>query len=97
MVASALPVPVLAASDTSGIDIVSETEAPVIEIQDGETEGEIVITEPDMTEPPTEDEIEVEAPKFGATLSLGSDDGIVMTPGNGRGRNTGCFQYRYGR
>lgn len=80
MVASALPVPVLAASDTSGIDIVSETEAPVIEIQDGETEGEIVITEPDMTEPPTEDEIEVEAPKFGATLSLGSDDGIVMTP-----------------
>lgn len=80
MVASALPVPVLAASDTSGIDIVSETEAPVIEIQDGETEGEIVITEPDTTESSTEDEIEVEAPKFGATLSLGSDDGIVMTP-----------------
>lgn len=80
MVASALPVPVLAASDTSGIDIVSETEAPVIEIQDGETEDAIVITEPDTTEPSTEGEIEVEAPKFGATLSLGSDDGIVMTP-----------------
>lgn len=80
MVASALPVPVLAASDTSGIDIVSETEAPVIEIQDGETEDAIVVTEPDTTEPSTEGEIEVEAPKFGATLSLGSDDGIVMTP-----------------